>query len=117
LGGADPETHYRDLRVLVGEGAPQHAAKLFALLSTEPALWTRVIAASWIGDRRWTLRLDNGIDVLLPERNLLGAWRFLAVKAQGEALLERAISVVDLRFLPDRLRLRLQPTALQDSKA
>jgi len=25
--------------------------------------------------------------------------------------------VVDLRFLPDRLRLRLQPTALQDSKA
>jgi cell division protein FtsQ len=119
--GADPHAdlsiRWGQLRVLVGEQAPRHAAQLFALLSTEPALWARVAAATWVGDRRWTLRLDNRIDVLLPERNVLQAWRFLAQKAREEALLERAISVVDLRFLPNRLRLRLDPEALQDTKA
>jgi cell division protein FtsQ len=120
-GAADPKAdlsiRWGQLRVLVGEQAPRHAARLFALLSTEPALWARVAAATWVGDRRWTLRLDNRIDVLLPEQNMLWAWRFLAQKARKEALLERAISVVDLRFLPNRLRLRLDPEALQDTKA
>ncbi len=115
--GTDPVVGYRQLRVLVGEQAPRHAAWLFALLSTEPALWARVAAATWVGDRRWTLRLDNRIDVLLPERNVLRAWRFLAQKARDDALLERAILVIDLRFLPNRLRLRLDPEALQDTKA
>jgi len=114
-GGMDPG--YGQLRVLVGEQAPRHAASLFALLSTEPALWARVAAATWVGERRWTLRLENRVDVLLPERNVLRAWRFLADKVREENLLERAISVIDLRFLPSRLRLRLDPLTLQESKA
>ena len=114
---ADPAIRWGQLRVLVGDQAPRHAARLFALLSTEPELWARVAAATWIGERRWTLRLDNRIDVLMPERNMLRAWRLLAAKAREDALLERAISVIDLRFLPDRLRLRLDPEALQDTKA
>jgi cell division protein FtsQ len=114
---ADPSIRWGQLRVLVGEQAPRHAAWLFALLSTEPALWARVAAATWVGDRRWTLRLDNRIDVMLPEQNVLRAWRFLAQKARDEALLKRAISVIDLRFLPNRLRLRLDPEALQDTNA
>jgi cell division protein FtsQ len=114
---ADPAIRWGQLRVLVGEQAPRHAARLFALLSTEPELWARVAAATWVGDRRWTLRLDNRIDVLLPEQGVLPAWRFLAQKAREDALLERTISVVDLRFLPKRLRLRLDPEALQDTKA
>jgi cell division protein FtsQ len=114
-GAVDPA--YGKLRVLVGDQAPRHAATLCALLSTEPALSARVAAATWIGDRRWTLRLDNRIDVLLPERNVLRAWRFLAAKAREEKLLERAVSVIDLRFLPSRLRLRLDPLALQETKA
>ncbi len=115
--GVAPGAQYRDLRVLVGEGAPRRAADLFALLSTEPALSERVVAATWVGDRRWNLRLDNDIDVLLPEHDVLGAWRLLATKARDEALLDRAISVIDLRFLPDRIRLRLDPAVLEDRGA
>jgi cell division protein FtsQ len=113
----DPAIRWGQLRVLVGDEAPRHAARLFALLSTEPELWARVAAATWVGDRRWTLRLDNRIDVLMPEQGMLRAWRLLAEKAREDALLERAISVIDLRFLPSRLRLRLEPEALQDTKA
>lgn len=108
---------YRHLRVLVGEGAPEHAAQLFAVLSSEPALWSRVAAATWVGDRRWTLRLDNRIDVLLPEEGVLPAWRLLADREREQRLLDRAISVVDLRFLPERMRLRIDPTVLEDRGA
>ena len=59
---------YRHLRVLVGDDAPQGAAALFALLSTEPALSARVVAATRVGGRRWNLHLDNQVEVWLPER-------------------------------------------------
>jgi cell division protein FtsQ len=106
---------YRHLRVVVGEGAPQSSARLFALLSTEPALSRRVVAATRVGDRRWNLHLDNRVEVWLPEQDAVGAWRLLAEKARDEALLERAVSVIDLRFLPRRLRLRLDAAALEAS--
>jgi cell division protein FtsQ len=100
---------YRRLRVLVGEDAPGHAEALFALLSTEPALSERVVAATWVGDRRWNLHLDDQVDVMLPEQDPQTAWRLLATKARDEGLLERAIKVVDLRLLPERIRLQLDP--------
>jgi cell division protein FtsQ len=110
----DRPQEYAHLRVLVGDDAPQSAAALFALLSTEPALSARVVAATRIGGRRWNVHLDNQIEVLLPGRNALGAWRLLADKARDDALLDRAITAIDLRFLPERLRLRLDPAALPD---
>jgi cell division protein FtsQ len=109
---SDHPEQYADLRVVVGEDAPESAADLFALLSTEPALSGRVRAATRIGKRRWNLHLDNRVEVLLPEHDVLGAWQLLARKARDEALLERAVTLIDLRFLPDRLRLRLDPAAL-----
>ena len=114
---AAPVDGFRHLRVLVGEGAPAQAAPLFALLSTEPELSERVVAATWIGDRRWSLHLDNQVDVLLPENDPQRAWRLLAAKARDDALLERAVKVIDLRFLPERIRLRLDPQVLEDQRA
>jgi cell division protein FtsQ len=114
--GDHPE-QYAHLRVVVGDDAPQAAAGLFALLSTEPELSGRVLAATRIGARRWNLYLDNRVEVWLPEHDLLGAWRLLASKARDEGLLERAITLVDLRFVPDRIRLRLDPAALEDGDA
>ncbi len=108
---------YRHLRVLVGADAPRHAEPLFALLSTEPALFERVIAATWVGERRWDLHLDNQIDVMLPEQDPLTAWHLLAAKAREQGLLERAIRAVDLRLLPERIRLRLDPSVLVDRRA
>jgi cell division protein FtsQ len=110
----DHPDEYGHLRVLVGDGAPQEAASLFALLSTEPALSSRVVAATRVGERRWNVHLDHDVEVWLPERDVLGAWRTLADKARDDALLERAVTVIDLRFLPERLRLRLDPAALED---
>ena len=90
---------------VVGPDAPIHAAQLVALLATEPDIAKRVTAAIRVGGRRWNLKLDNGIDVRLPETNAGAAWVRLAELVRKDGLLERDVTVVDLR-LPDRLILR-----------
>jgi cell division protein FtsQ len=90
---------------VVGPDAPLHAAQLVALLETEPDIAARITAAIRVGGRRWNLKLDNGIDVRLPETNFGAAWVRLAELVRKDGLLERDVTVVDLR-LPDRLILR-----------
>ncbi len=104
----DEIDEYADLPLMVGEGAPDHAAELLDLLDAEPALKKRVKAAQWIGDRRWNITLDRtigGIDVRLPEDNPVAAWRELASLDKEQSLLERKVTLIDMR-LPDRLVLR-----------
>ncbi|HUZ72265.1 MAG TPA: FtsQ-type POTRA domain-containing protein [Stellaceae bacterium] len=97
---------FGSLIVLVGDDAPRHAVALLDMLATEPALYPHVAAAVRVGGRRWNLRLDNGIDVALPEEDPDSAWHRLAALDRHDQLLERKIVAVDLR-LPDRLVVRL----------
>jgi cell division protein FtsQ len=104
----DEIEEYAELPLMVGEGAPDHAAELTDLLDSEPALKKRVKAAQWIGDRRWNITLDRttgGIDIRLPEDNPIAAWHELASLDKDQSLLERKVTLVDMR-LPDRLVLR-----------
>lgn len=107
--GADL-ARFNALPVVVGDGAPQRAAALFALLATEPDLARRVSAAVRVGDRRWNLRLELGgdrtVEALLPEENPGAAWTRLADLAREQHLFDRDITAVDLRF-PDRLVVRV----------
>ena len=95
---------------VVGDGAPQAAADLIDLLAGEPALARHVVASVRVGGRRWNLELDNGIEVALPEDAPETAWHHLAALDRGDRLLERDITLVDMR-LADRLVLRLSPDA------
>jgi len=99
---------YRHLPLMVGEGAPDHAQELVALLGAEPSLQGRVTAAAWVGNRRWNITLDAApvaILVQLPDEGAGAAWHDLAMLDKEQNLLQRQIDVVDMR-LPDRLVLR-----------
>ena len=76
------------------------------MLASEPELAARVTAAIRVGGRRWNLRIDDIIDVLLPEESAETAWSRLAELERANALLKRDVQTVDLR-LPDRLVLRV----------
>lgn len=93
---------YPDFPILVGPDAPQHGQELIALLKAQPMLHRRVEAAVRVGDRRWNLKLRNGIEVRLPEAGLAEALRQLADLEEKHPLLERDVVAIDLR-LPDRL--------------
>ncbi len=109
IGGAEPENH-PGLFLVVGPGAPAAAADLLALLSLTPELAPRVLAAVRVGQRRWKLHLDGGIDIHLPEEEMQEAWLVLARMDRSNGLLSRDVMTIDLR-LPDRLVVRLTEEA------
>jgi len=98
---------FAKLLMVVGEGAARHAAELLQMLASEPELAARVTAAIRVGDRRWNLRIDNAIDVLLPDE-AANTWSQLARLERSSAILKRDLQTIDLR-LPDRLVLRVSP--------
>ncbi len=110
----DPDD-YRDLKRVVGEGAAKHAAALFGLLATEPALAARVTDAVRVRNRRWDLELDNGLTVRLPEDGMDTAWARLAALEREQKLLGRDIATIDFR-LSDRTIVRLTPEAMAARK-
>jgi cell division protein FtsQ len=99
---------FSKLPLVVGEGAASHAAGLIDMLASEPDLAARVSAAIRVGERRWNLRIDNAIDVLLPADAPANAWAQLARLERSSAILKRDVQTVDVR-LPDRLVLRVSP--------
>lgn len=103
---------FPSLPQLVGDGAPQAASDLLDMLASEPDLARHVIASVRVGDRRWNLVLDNGIEVALPEQAPDAAWHRLAALDRSDRLLERDITEIDMR-LADRLVLRLSPDAVK----
>jgi len=105
---------FHDLPIIIGDEAPQRAAAALAMLSAEPDLGKRVRALTWVGGRRWTVRLDNGMDVQLPELDPAGAWTHLATLAREHGVLERDVVTIDLR-IPDQLIMRVTPAARQRS--
>lgn len=100
--GTERLDRYAHLKVIVGETAPQHAPALLAMMATAPTLMQRVRAGVWVGGRRWNLRLDDGIDIRLPETGMHAAWDRLVRLERDRQLLSRDITAVDLRFR-DRL--------------
>lgn len=96
---------------VVGANAPFQVPKLLAALDTVPALRDMVSAAIWLGDRRWDLKLSNGITVKLPEAGMTTALRQLAELNATGKVLDRDIVAIDLRQ-PDRAVLQTSATAV-----
>ncbi|MCR9073726.1 MAG: FtsQ-type POTRA domain-containing protein [Alphaproteobacteria bacterium] len=107
---------FHNLPIVIGEEAPQRAAAALAMLSSEPELANRVRALTWVSGRRWTIRLDNGMDVQLPEVDPAGAWTHLANLAREHGVLERDVVTIDLR-IPDQLIMRVTPLVRERANA
>jgi cell division protein FtsQ len=102
----DDLSRFARLPTVVGDDAATNAAALIDMLASERALAARITAAVRVGSRRWNLRIDDAVDVLLPEENPELAWHQLAELERSSNLLKRDVQTVDLR-LPDRLVLRV----------
>jgi len=109
---AKVEPRLASLPFVVGNGAAVKARDFLAVLDRFPALRDQVRAAILVGDRRWNLRLKNGIDVRLPDSDVERALESLTRLNREKSLLSRDIVAVDLR-LPDRVTVRLSDAAAQ----
>lgn len=99
------------LPLLVGVGAPLHAPDFLARVARYPELAGRVKAYVRIGERRWDVKLVNGITIKLPEDGEDAALAQLIRLDREKALLSRDVAAVDLR-IPERLALELTPEAV-----
>ena len=99
----DRQLHrYAHLPLIVVRSEPERARPVLEMLGREPDLARRVRALIEVGGRRWNIRIDNGIDVRLPEAEPATAWSELAQLDRRHALLARRISTIDLR-IPSRI--------------
>ncbi|MCM2503708.1 cell division protein FtsQ/DivIB [Aureimonas altamirensis] len=105
-------TRYTELPLVVGVGADTAAADLLDEIELVPELKPRIRAYVRIGERRWDLRLDNGVTVRLPEEQPVEAAAEVVRMDRSYGLLARDIAAVDMR-LPDRITIKLTPEAKQ----
>tara|TARA_E500000305_G_scaffold102268_1_gene96795 strand:- start:3642 stop:4442 length:801 start_codon:yes stop_codon:yes gene_type:complete len=101
---------YGHLPLVVGHGAAREAEGFTKVVAAWPELQARVRAYVRVGDRRWNLRLENGVDVLLPEVGVSEALAELVAIDEAQRVLARDIEAIDVR-LPDRFTVRLSPDA------
>jgi cell division protein FtsQ len=104
------DRRFASLPLVVGPGAQKRASYFLALLERYPALNEQVRASILVAERRWNLKLKNGLDVRLPEINVEAAFEMLLALDRDKKLLTRDITAVDLR-LPDRVTVRLSEEA------
>ena len=96
---------FAHLPIFSGDGASLRAASFMETLRGYPVLRNRMVAAHWTGQRRWTVRLDHGGQVHLPEGNIGDARDRLMQLEKERRILAVERQEIDLR-LPDRVLLR-----------
>ncbi len=104
---------YADLPLVIGHGADRRAQEIVDLLGPYPSLREKLRGAILVSDRRWTLNLEGGIAILLPEENPAAALDRVVAADASSRLLSRAIAAVDVR-LPDQFILRLTDAGITE---
>jgi len=91
------DEEFKNLIILSGANANVNAKSLFNIFVINPELSTKIYSATWIGNRRWDIRFENGLLVKLPADNLQEAWHNL-IKIYNLQNSINNLQVIDLRI-------------------
>jgi cell division protein FtsQ len=106
------DARYKNLPLVVGRGADKQGGDFLALLDRYPAIRDQVRASILVAERRWNLKLNNGLDIRLPESEPDKALDALVTLDRDKKLLSRDIVSIDMR-LADRVTVELSEQAAQ----
>lgn len=95
---------------VVGDGAQLHVADYVSILQTAPELASEVRAGIFVSERRWTLKLNSGLEIMLPEEHPELAFARFAEMQREHDIVSKDVMLVDLR-LTDRVVFRLSEAA------
>ena len=104
------DARFATLPLVVGDKANLRAASYIALLEAAGPLKARIRAGMLVSGRRWTLKMDNGLDVKLPEEGAPAAVARLAKLERDQRILDKDVLSLDLRQA-DRIVVRLTEEA------
>ena len=108
--GPIEDDRFVHLPLVVGEEANVRTGEYLALLDAAGPLKNRIRAGTLVSGRRWTLKMDNGMDVRLPEHGAADALARLMKLEREQKILEKDVLAIDLRML-DRIVVRLTEEA------
>ena len=98
------------LPLVIGMGAAERGPAFVAQVAKHPAIASRVVGYMLVAERRWDIKLENGITIKLPEGDAEAALAEIVALDAAQGLLSRDVSVIDLR-LGDRIVVRLSEEA------
>ncbi len=104
------DDRFNGLPFVVGEGANTRVGEFQALLSAAGELRDQVRAGILVGERRWTLKMESGVEVKLPELDAMDTLKRLADIERQSHILEKDVISIDLR-IPGRITARLSEDA------
>lgn len=94
---SDIKSHLH-LPIIIGEGAEINANSLIKMLRVEPDLFNHISSIIRVSERRWNVRLDNKIEIKMPEENFEQAWQTVIKLYRKNELLNKDLKVLDLRI-------------------
>lgn len=101
---------FAGLPLVVGANANIRASEYLGLRARAGDLAGHIRAGTLIAGRRWNLKLDNGMDVRLPEKAPEEALKRLVSLESDYRVLDKDLLAIDLRQ-PDRVVMRLTEEA------
>lgn len=107
---------FQDLKIVIGEDAPQHARSILSILETFPDLYDKTRAAQRMDNRRWDLVLAQGTTVKLPETDIGPALSRLHEAHEERRILDHNLQSIDVRK-SGSLIIRARPGEAEQYKA
>ena len=90
-------SEFDHLVILSGNGANLNVKSLFNIFVINPEFSTKIYSATWIGNRRWDIRFENGLLVKLSANDLQQAWQNL-IKIYDMQKSLTNLQMIDLRI-------------------
>jgi cell division protein FtsQ len=89
---------FRGLPVLSGKNACAQAPAVLRRLNQFQNIRARLVAMAFIQERRWDIKLNNSVEVKLPDHDIDGALRVLSVLIEEGKVQSGDVTKVDLRI-------------------
>ena len=108
------EEEFEKMIILSGNSANIHARSLFNIFAVNSDVSVNVYSATWVGNRRWDIRLENGLLIKLPENDISDAWVNLIkiYKMPGSI---SGLKMIDLR-IKDKIYLEYDDSVMKELK-
>lgn len=108
---------FSNLPMVAGAEAQFHAKELADMVEAEPEIAARLDTAQWVGDRRWTLHMKDGVVILLPEQDPEAALHRIVQEHTQEKIFNAGlVAEIDAR-IPGKMTVRARQRKTDDAAA
>lgn len=95
-------TEFKNLPIIIASDPGAYAPSMIAMIEKERELANKVRAIIRVSERRWNIRFDNNLTIMLPEKNYEKAWDRVIELNKKEELFNPNIKNIDLR-IPNKI--------------